>query len=54
MDLCSVTYTNHLLKQLREDCDRILMFSAETNQNINGILDAVKTIAPPKFKTVGS
>lgn len=30
------------------------MYSVNSNQNINGLLEMVKNIAPPKFKTVGS
>jgi|LakMenEpi03Aug12_release.lakeMendotaPanAssembly.Ray.scaffolds.fasta_scaffold1420024_2 ribosome biogenesis GTPase A len=30
------------------------MYSANTNQNINILLDMIKNIAPPKFKTVGT
>ncbi|CAG9310647.1 MTG1 [Blepharisma stoltei] len=54
MDLCSVTYTNQLAEKIKDECDKVLLFSAATNQNINLILDAVKKIVPPKFKTVGS
>ena len=54
VDLCSVAYTQKIVNKLKSNGENVLVYSAYTNQNINNILDHIKTAAPGKFKTVGS
>ena len=54
MDLCSVSYTRKIAQQLTAQGQHVLMFSAQSQQNIHSLIKCLQDKAPPKFQTIGT
>lgn len=54
LDLCSLSYTVKIVEKLRSQGENVILYSAQTNQNINGLLKYIKDATPNKFQTVGT
>jgi ribosome biogenesis GTPase A len=53
-DLCSMSYTLKIVEKLRNQGEKILLYSATTNENMKNVMKYIHENIPCKFKTVGS
>lgn len=52
-DLCAMSYTLKIVEKLKNQGEKVVLYSAETNANMQNLMKYITENIPLKFKTVG-